>query len=91
VGASIGSLSNWLFNGLVAFTFFKIIKGLTVAGTEITITGENVGNPAGAFWLYATIGLAGLLWGYFYLPETKGKTLEQIEEHWRQGKSPREL
>ncbi len=26
VGTSIGSLSNWFFNGVVAFTFFKIIR-----------------------------------------------------------------
>lgn len=91
IGSSIGSLTNWLFNGIVAFTFFKIVNGLTFPGSEIIINGENVGNPAGAFWLYAAIGTAGLIWGYFYLPETKGKTLEQIEEHWRQGKSPREL
>ena len=91
IGASIGSLSNWLFNGVVAFTFFKIVKGLTMAGSELTVNGENLGNPAGAFWLYALVGIAGLIWGYFYIPETKGKTLEQIEDHWRQGKLPKEL
>jgi sugar porter (SP) family MFS transporter len=91
IGASIGSLSNWLFNGVVAFTFFKIVKGLTVQGTEITVNNENLGNPAGAFWLYALIGIAGLIWGYFYIPETKGKSLEMIENHWRQGKTPKEL
>jgi len=91
IGASIGSLSNWLFNGVVAFTFFKIVKGLTVQGTEITVNNENLGNPAGAFWLYALIGIAGLIWGYFYIPETKGKSLEMIEDHWRQGQTPREL
>ncbi len=105
VGTSIGSLSNWLFNGLVAFTFFKIVKLLTIPGTEI-ITQEKVydpaahnfvmqtinnGNPAGAFWLYAFIGIIGIIWGYFYLPETKGVSLEEIEEHWRKGGKPREL
>jgi sugar porter (SP) family MFS transporter len=91
IGASIGSLSNWLFNGVVAFTFFKIVKWLTVEGTEIVLGNENLGNPAGAFWLYALIGIGGLVWGYFYIPETKGKPLESIEEHWRQGGSPRNL
>jgi MFS transporter, SP family, galactose:H+ symporter len=91
VGASIGSLSNWLFNGIVAFTFFKIVKGLTMQGTEIVLNGDNLGNPAGAFWVYALIGIVGLIWGYFYIPETKGKTLEQIEDHWRKGKTPKEL
>jgi sugar porter (SP) family MFS transporter len=91
IGASIGSLSNWLFNAVVAFTFFKIVKGLTLQGTDITVNNENLGNPAGAFLLYALIGIAGLIWGYFYIPETKGKSLEMIEDHWRKGKTPREL
>jgi len=79
------------FNGLVAFTFFKIVRALTLQGTDIVIKGENLGNPAGAFGLYALVGIAGLLWGYFYIPETKGKSLERIEEHWRKRKSPRQL
>ena len=91
IGSSIGALSNWLFNGVVAFTFFKIVKGLTMAGTGITLKGEDLGNPAGAFYLYAIVGILGLIWGYYFIPETKNVTLEKIEGHWRQGKSPREL
>jgi len=91
IGSSIGALSNWLFNAVVAFTFFKIVRLLTISGTEIVQNGENLGNPAGAFLLYALLGVAGLIWGYFYIPETKNITLEKIEEHWRQGKLPREL
>lgn len=105
IGSSIGSLANWFFNGVVAFTFFKIIKLLTMSGTGIvtheklynatthtfTMQAVNNGNPAGAFWFYAIIGVLGLVWGYFYLPETKGVSLEKIEEHWRQGGKPRDL
>ena len=105
IGSSIGSLSNWLFNGIVAFTFFKIVKLFTASGAGI-ITHEKIynvathafvtqavdnGNPAGAFWFYAFIGILGLVWGYYFLPETKDVPLEKIEEHWRQGKKPREL
>ena len=105
IGSSIGSLSNWLFNGIVAFTFFKIVKLFTASGAGI-ITQEKIydtatntfsmqpidnGNPAGAFWFYAAIGILGIIWGYFYIPETKGIPLEKIEEHWRNGGKPRHL
>jgi sugar porter (SP) family MFS transporter len=36
-------------------------------------------GAAGTFWCYALVCLAGLLFLYLQLPETKGKTLEQIE------------
>jgi len=91
IGSSLGSLTVWVFNSIVAFTFFKIVKAFTLPGTEIAVRGESVGNPAGAFLFYALIALAGILWGYFYLPETKGVPLEQIEAHWRKGGKPREL
>jgi MFS family permease len=91
IGSSIGALSNWLFNGVVAFTFFKIVKGLTMSDTSIILNGQDLGNPAGAFYLYAIVGVLGILWGLKYIPETKGITLEQIEDHWRHGKNPNEL
>jgi sugar porter (SP) family MFS transporter len=37
-------------------------------------------GPAGTFWLYACICLAGFFFILGRLPETKGKTLEQIEK-----------
>ena len=73
VGMSIGALSNWLFNAVVTFTFLTLINLLTATG---------------AFLLYAAIGVVGLIWGYRYIPETKGITLEEIEEHWRKGTKP---
>jgi len=36
-------------------------------------------GPAGTFWLYAGICVAGFLFIAFRLPETKGKSLEQLE------------
>lgn len=76
LGSSIGSLSNWGFNALVVWSFFKLTK----------IIGD-----AEVFWLFALIGLLGMFWGYRYIPETKGVSLEDIEEHWRSGKSPKDL
>jgi MFS transporter, SP family, galactose:H+ symporter len=93
LGMSIGSLSNWLFNAIVTFTFLKLAWLFTTPGMEIIKagTGETDPNPAGAFFVYAAVAVLGIIWGYKYIPETKGISLEKIEEHWRQGKSPREL
>ena len=61
---------------IVAFTFLKLVNSL---GIDYT------------FWTYALICVAGLIWGYFYIPETKGKSLEEIEMHWRNGDSPKDI
>jgi sugar porter (SP) family MFS transporter len=76
IGASIGSLSHWLWNALIAFYFLTIVKAL---------------GPARTFWAFAAIGVVGVIWGYYNIPETKGHTLEQVEEHWMKGGRPREL
>lgn len=76
IGMSIGALSNWLFNAIVTFTFLTLIDVL---------------SPSGAFLLYAGVGVIGLVWGYYFIPETKGITLEAIEKHWRDRKKPRDL
>jgi len=36
-------------------------------------------GASGTFWLYGLICFGGFLFALFYLPETKGKTLEEIE------------
>ncbi len=76
VGMSIGSLSHWGFNAIIAFTFLKLVNSMGIAAT---------------FLCYSVVCIAGLIWGYYYIPETKGKSLEDIEEHWRKGGSPRTL
>jgi SP family galactose:H+ symporter-like MFS transporter len=43
------------------------------------------------FWLYAVMCVVSFVYVYFYMPETKGLSLEQIEEHWHSGKSGREM
>ena len=76
VGMSIGSLSHWGFNAVIAFTFLTLVNAIGIAAT---------------FWMYSVICIAGLIWGYYYIPETKGKSLEDIEQAWRKGGSPRSL
>lgn len=91
VGSSLGSMTVWICNSIVAFTFFKIVRLLTVPGSEIYIQGDNLGNPAGAFALYSLIAFAGIIWGYFYIPETKGAPLYKIEAYWRNGGKPKDF
>jgi SP family sugar porter-like MFS transporter len=43
-------------------------------------------GAAGVFWTYAAICLTGLLFLYIRLPETREKTLEEIETYVRSGK-----
>ncbi len=99
VGVSIGAFSNWFFNAIVAFTFLKLAWLFTGDGMEITkeVVVDGISktqtdpNPGGAFLLYAAIAVIGIIWGIKYIPETKGKSLEHIEDHWREGKSAKEL
>jgi sugar porter (SP) family MFS transporter len=76
LGMSIGAFTLWSATALVNYSFLKIVDALTLAGT---------------FWAFAIMGVLSGIWGYFLIPETKGKSLESIEEHWRQGKTPGEL
>ena len=42
----------------------------------------------GTFWLYSSICLLGLIYGIFFLPETKGRRLEEINTTFMSEKSP---
>jgi SP family arabinose:H+ symporter-like MFS transporter len=44
---------------------------------------EAIG-PAATFWFYAGCSLASMLFVVFFVPETKGRTLEEIEASWKQ-------
>jgi len=44
---------------------------------------RQIGSAAGAFWVFAGMSLLALLFGWRLLPETKGKTLEEIDQPWR--------
>ncbi len=96
LGSSIGSLSNWGFNTLVVWTFFKMANAFAEAKDVVVAPGQDVSDicpscVGNVFWLFAAIALLGLIWGYYYIPETKGVTLEEIEDHWKKGGKPRKL
>ena len=70
------TVTNWALNLLVSVTFLSLVAVLGQGGT---------------FWLYGAIAVAALVFFYRMVPETKGKTLEQIEAYMRSGKHPRGL
>jgi hypothetical protein len=67
---SLATVANWGFNMLVAATFLTLTEKLGKAGT---------------FWLFSSISIIGIAYCYYFVPETKGYTLEQIEEHLHSG------
>ena len=61
---SVAVSALWIACFILTFTFPILNKAL---------------GPAATFWTYAGICIAGFIFILFGLPETKGKTLEQIE------------
>ena len=58
---------------------------LWLADFAVTLTFPVISDrfhPATAFWLYAAMCALDLVFMWFFLPETKGKTLEEIERRW---------
>jgi len=73
---SVGTAANWSANLIVALSFLTLTRIL--------------GKPA-TFWLYGAVSVGAWLFAFFLVPETKGKTLEEIELYMRAGKHPRAL
>jgi MFS family permease len=67
----IATTANWVSNLLVSLTFLTLISAL---------------GPAVVFWAYAFVTGGALVFAYVMVPETKGRTLEQIEGFWRSQK-----
>ncbi|CAL5212537.1 unnamed protein product [Lathyrus oleraceus] len=63
-GVSIGTMMNRLTSGIVSMTFLSLSKAITIGGT---------------FFLFAGIAMVAWVFHYTMLPETHGKTLEEIE------------
>ncbi|KAL2613504.1 hypothetical protein R1flu_025196 [Riccia fluitans] len=59
----LGIVVNRTASGVVALSFLSLIDAISLAGT---------------FFLFAGMALLGSIFIYFFVPETKGKTLEDI-------------
>jgi MFS transporter, SP family, galactose:H+ symporter len=76
VAMSVATSANWGANLFVALTFLTLIQA----------TGRS-----STFWIYGLVGIGAWLFTWFYVPETKGRSLEDIESHWKAGKHPRAM
>ncbi|KAL2521136.1 putative polyol transporter 6 [Forsythia ovata] len=65
VGASISVAVNRMMNATVSMTFLSLSDAITIGG---------------AFYLYAGMAVVALFFVYFCLPETKGRSLEEMED-----------
>ena len=81
---SVCTILHWSSNLLVSLTFLPLISAIGEAPT---------------FWGYAVIAVGTFIFVYFLIPETKGRSLEQIQHdllgertpaHARMGSAPSE-
>lgn len=63
-GASVASFTNWFLAFIVTLTFVDIQEAI---------------GSSGAFWMFGSFCILGIFFTIFLLPETKGKTPEQIQ------------
>lgn len=66
---SLAILTVWGTNWLVAGTFLSVIHGV---------------GPAVTFWIFGVLCVMAFVFCLVFVPETKGKSLEDIERHWIQ-------
>ncbi len=74
IAMSICTVSNFAFNFFVVGSFPILLHRIGGAWT---------------FWMFGAVSLFCIIFVYFFVPETKGISLEQIESNWRKGIAPR--
>ena len=74
VAMSICTVSNFAFNFFVVGSFPILLHRIGGAWT---------------FWMFGAVSLICIIFVFFFVPETKGISLEQIESNWRKGVAPR--
>ncbi|GCF09945.1 sugar porter family MFS transporter [Dictyobacter arantiisoli] len=75
-GASIATFANWSANLLISITFLTLIN---LIGKSFT------------FWLYGLMGVIAIIFCFTLVPETRRKSLEQIELYWQNGRHWEEI
>ena len=63
-GMSLATVANWLFNMIVSLTFLDMLNAIGRGTT---------------FFVYAALTAATVVFTWYLVPETKGRSLEQIE------------
>ena len=76
IAMSICTVANFAFNFFVVGSFPILI--------------HNIGGAC-TFWGFAAVSFLCILFVYFFVPETKGISLEQIESNWIHGVNPRDF
>jgi len=72
---SLAALTVWVSCYIVAQTFPMLNDSPSI-------------GPAKTFWAYAAVSLFACVFVLLFIPETKGRTLEQIEKMWSARNSP---
>lgn len=71
IAMSIGSCACWLFTFMVAQLFPTLKEAMTVYGV---------------FYFFGALCVLSWIWMYFYIPETRKKSLEAVQDMLRAGK-----
>ncbi|MFK5856838.1 MAG: sugar porter family MFS transporter [Bacteroidota bacterium] len=74
IAMSIAVAAQWLFNGIVAYSFPVINK------SEINTQDFN---GSLSYFIFATMCIVTIIFIWKFVPETKGKTLEEIGKSWK--------
>ncbi|CAL4938072.1 unnamed protein product [Urochloa decumbens] len=64
-GCAMGTAMNRIMSGTITMSFISLYKAITLAGS---------------FYLYSGIAAAGWVFMFFFLPETRGRSLEDTEQ-----------
>lgn len=73
IGSSFGSAANWIGNFVVSQFFLMLLSAF----------GNNVGGPFAIFGVFAALSIPFVI---HFVPETRGKSLERIEEEMSAGR-----